>query len=115
MTLCKGIHHTFHFLKINVIAQLHVAVIRNISASARKETPPIRGTAPNNQPRMTGRRCGYGIVREVKEVRSGLCTACAGLCGSRVMSKSYRNFLKLLEQWPLDPSKTGRYCSFSCC
>lgn len=24
------------------------------------------------------------------------------------MSKSYRNFLKLLEQWPLDPTKTGR-------
>jgi len=28
------------------------------------------------------------------------------------MSKGYRNFLKLLEQWPLDPTKTGRYCSF---
>jgi hypothetical protein len=29
-----------------------------------------------------------------------------------IMTKSYRNFLKLLEQWPVDSTKVGRYVSF---
>jgi hypothetical protein len=28
------------------------------------------------------------------------------------MTQSYRNFLKLLEQWPVDSTKVGRYVNF---